>query len=134
MSASKLSISSEEGQFSALISRPKDPGLYPVIIVIQDVFGLSHPLKLVCDHFAQQGYIAIAPDLYWRLEPDLELVSSFKPDLDKAMSLYKQLDQNLAIKDLKTTINFVRQLDGSNKKVGLSGYCLGGRLAFMASY
>ena len=50
------------------------------------------------------------------------------------MSLYKQLDQNLAIKDLKTTINFVRQLDGSNKKVGLSGYCLGGRLAFMASY
>ncbi|MEX6926692.1 dienelactone hydrolase family protein, partial [Pseudomonas aeruginosa] len=86
---------------------------------------------------AEAGYLAIAPDLFWRLEPGIELDPDIKPEFDRALELMGQFDQDKGIADIEASIRAVRSElganDSGNAKVGVVGYCLGGRLAFMTA-
>lgn len=111
-----------------------DPAGKPVaaIIVIQEVFGVNAGIRRKCDRLAEQGYLAIAPDLFWRLEPGIELDPDVPAELQRGLELFGKFNQDAGIRDIEATIRKTRELLGGGK-IGCVGYCLGGRLAFMAA-
>ncbi|TZG26375.1 dienelactone hydrolase family protein [Sphingomonas montanisoli] len=102
------------------------------IIVIQEIFGVNPGIRAKADEWASHGYVALAPDLFWRIEPGIELNPDVEPEMQRAFELFGQFDQAKGIEDIEATIRAARKLaDGG--KVGAVGYCLGGRLAYMTA-
>jgi carboxymethylenebutenolidase len=103
------------------------------IVVIQEIFGVNPGIRRKCDALAAAGYLAIAPDLFWRFAPGVQLDPDVPAEMEQALGLMGQLDQDAAIGDLEATIRAARAELGDAGKVGVVGYCLGGRLAFMTA-
>ncbi|HEX7742976.1 MAG TPA: dienelactone hydrolase family protein [Sphingobium sp.] len=126
-------ISTLEGdaQFDAYVAQPAGAPK-AAIIVIQEVFGVNEGIRRKCDSWAEKGYLALAPDLFWRDTPHVELDADVPEQFQQAIGHMQKMDQDQAISDIEATIKAARaQISGG--KVGLVGYCLGGRLAFMAA-
>lgn len=121
-----------EGSFKAYRA---DPSGTPTaaIIVIQEVFGVNPGIRQKCDRLAEQGYLAVAPDLFWRIAPGVELNPDIPEELQRGLNLFGQFDQDAGIRDIEATIHATRALLGGTGKIGAVGYCLGGRLAFMTA-
>ena len=118
--------------FKAYLAEPEgDPR--GAIIVIQEIFGVNEGIRRKCDHLASLGYVALAPDLFWRLEPGVELDPDLPDQFQQALGLMQRLDQDQAVRDIEATIREARRRLPEGAKVGAVGYCLGGRLAFMTS-
>lgn len=90
-------------------------------------------IRRKCDRLAEAGYLALAPDLFWRLEPGIELDPDIEPEFKRALELMGKFNQDQGIRDIEATIHQARRLLGGNGKVGAVGYCLGGRLAYMTA-
>lgn len=121
------------GAFLAYIAMPKDADKdsLPAMVVAQEIFGVNSDMRAKCDELANKGYIAICPDLFWRIDPNVQLVDSEPSQVERAFDLYNKFDEEKGLTDLKTTLGYVRNAKECNKKVGAVGYCLGGKLAFM---
>lgn len=111
---------------AAPADRPK-----AAIIVIQEIFGINAGIRRKCDTLAEAGYLAIAPDLFWRIEPGISLDPDIAPEMQRALALMGQFDQDQGVRDIEAAIRFARS--AGTTKVGAVGYCLGGRLAFMTA-
>ena len=111
-----------------------DPAETPraAIVVIQEIFGVNAGIRAKCDRLAEQGYLAVAPDLFWRIAPAVDLNPDVPEEMQQALDLMGQFDQDTAIADIEATIRFARTLV-SGGKVGAIGFCLGGRLAYMTA-
>ncbi|HSX55334.1 MAG TPA: dienelactone hydrolase family protein [Sphingomonas sp.] len=101
------------------------------IVVIQEVFGVNEGIRRKCDHWASKGYVAFAPDLFWRLDPGIELDPDVPDQFQRGLDLFGKFDQDKGIEDIEATIRSARAATGT--KVGVTGYCLGGRLAYMTA-
>lgn len=121
----------KDGSFSAYVARPANPP-QAAIVVIQEIFGVNPGIRRKCDKLAEEGYLAIAPDLFWRLQPDVSLDPDIEPEFQKALELMGKFDQDQGIRDIEAAIHFA-QMETGGKRVGCVGYCLGGRLAFMTA-
>jgi carboxymethylenebutenolidase len=121
-----------DGAFAAYCAAPEGSPR-GAIVVIQEIFGVNRGVRNRCDRWASLGYLVIAPDLFWRLEPGVELDPDVPGDFNRALALMNRLDQDLAIEDIEAAIREARRRLGSEGKVGLVGYCLGGRLAYLAA-
>jgi carboxymethylenebutenolidase len=120
-----------DGEFSAYVARPNGTPR-SAIVVIQEVFGVNAGIRRKCDRLAADGYLAIAPDLFWRLEPGVELDPDVPDELQRGLDLFGKFDQDAGIRDIEATIRVARaEVEGG--KVGCVGYCLGGRLAYMTA-
>ena len=123
------------GVFGAYVARPENcdkNNPAPAILVIQEIFGINFDMRKKCDELASKGYVAICPDLFWRIAPaGIQLVDSDPDQLQQAFDLFGKFDVALGIEDLKTTLGYIRHHKTCNKKVGTLGYCLGGKLAYM---
>ncbi|MEM7650510.1 MAG: dienelactone hydrolase family protein [Pseudomonadota bacterium] len=129
MSNSLVTISAHDGgNFNAYIAMPETTPA-PAIIMIQEIFGINQEMRDKCDEMARQGYITIAPDLFWRIEPGIELVDSKEDELQRAFDLFGQFDTALGVEDLASTLGFIKNHEECNGRVGCVGYCLGGYLA-----
>lgn len=115
------------GEFSGYLALPPG-GRGPGIVVLQEIFGVNAFVREVCDWYAAHGFVAIAPDLFWRIQPDVQLESK---DHEKAMELLGKLDQAKAVEDAAATLDFLRAHPACNGRAGTVGFCLGGRLAYM---
>jgi len=120
-----------DATFSAYCAEPAADAK-AAIIVIQEIFGVNPGIRQKCDEWAAKGYLALAPDIFWRSEPGVELDADVPEEFQKGVDLMMKLDQNIAIEDIEATIRAARGLSGGGK-VGAVGYCLGGRLAFMVA-
>ena len=121
----------EDGAFDAYVAKPAEDAT-AAIIVIQEIFGVNEGIRRKCDSWAKAGYVAYAPDLFWREKPHVELDADVPEDFQAALGHMQKLNQDQAIRDIEATIRAARAAVGGGK-VGLVGYCLGGRLAFMAA-
>lgn len=121
-----------EGSFKAYRAVPEGTPR-AAIIVIQEVFGINPGIRQKCDRLAAQGYLAIAPDLFWRSAPGVELNPDIPEELQRGLTLFGEFDQDAGIRDIEASIHKARALLGGSGKVGAVGYCLGGRLAFMTA-
>ena len=121
-----------DGSFSVYRA---DPAGTPkaAIVVIQEIFGVNAGIRRKCDTLAEAGYLALAPDLFWRFAAGVELDPDVEPEFQRALQLMGELDQDKAVADIEATIRAARGLLGDGGKVGVVGYCLGGRLAFMTA-
>ena len=120
-----------EAGFNAYVIEP-DGEPRGAIIVIQEIFGVNEGIRRKCEGWAEKGYLALAPDLFWRLEPGVELDPDVPEQFQQALGLMQRFDQDRGIADIEAVIRAARGRSGG-KKVGCVGYCLGGRLAFMTS-
>ena len=103
------------------------------IVVIQEIFGVNEGIRRKCEGWAARGYLALAPDLFWRLEPGVELDPDVEPEFKRALDLMGRFDQDEGVKDIEATIRAARARLPDGGKVGVVGYCLGGRLAYMTA-
>jgi len=118
-------------EFKAYVARP-DGKPRAAIVVIQEIFGVNAGIRQKCDKLAADGYLAIAPDLFWRLERGIQLDPDIEVEFQRALTLMEKFDQDKGISDIQSTIDHVREHEGVTS-VGCVGYCLGGRLAYMVA-
>ena len=124
------------GDFSAYVAQPAGQPR-AAIIVIQEIFGVNAGIRQKCDRLAADGYLAVAPDLFWRMEPGVELDPDVPAELAKAFELFSAFGarggSDESILDIETTIRAIRSgAVGATPvaKVGCVGYCLGGMIAY----
>ncbi len=103
------------------------------VIVIQEIFGVNPGIRAKCDHWASLGYLALAPDLFWRLEPGVVLDPDVPAEFQTALGFMQRFDQDQGVADIEATIHEARRRLPPGARVGAVGYCLGGRLAFMTA-
>jgi carboxymethylenebutenolidase len=132
MSGQDVNIRCADGQFGGYLATPS-AGRGPGIVVIQEIFGVNAVMRSVADSFADRGYFALAPDLFWRLEPGVQLSDKTDAEWKRAFDLMGRFDQDSGVADIQATITHLRQLNGCTGKVGAVGYCLGGLLAYLAA-
>ncbi|MGB3508556.1 MAG: dienelactone hydrolase family protein [Microcoleaceae cyanobacterium] len=127
----KITISSNKGDnFSAYLKTPVSTPA-PGLIIIQEIFGVNEVMRNIADEYAEAGYVAIVPDLFWRQEPGIELTHKSKDDWEKAFQLYQNFDENKGVDDLISTMKTLKELPECTGKVGSIGFCLGGKLAYL---
>lgn len=131
MTSSTVALTSKDGgQFSAYLAVP-DTANGAAIVVLQEIFGINANIRGIADGFARAGYLAIAPDLFWRQEAGVELDPASEADRERAIALLKGFDQAHAVDDALVAAEYVKGLPGTTGKVGAVGYCLGGKLAYL---
>jgi carboxymethylenebutenolidase len=128
----QIVIESPDAKFHAYASRPaKLPA--PAVVVLQELFGVNADIRATCDELAQRGFVAIAPDLFWRQEPDVDLDVRSEADWQHGLRLYRAYDRDAGARDIAQTIRAAVKLPESTGKVALQGYCLGALMAFITA-
>jgi carboxymethylenebutenolidase len=117
------------GIFKAYLATPES-GSGPGIVLLQEIFGINQYMRDVADSYAEEGYVVLAPDLFWRQEPDVELNEA---EFEKAFALYGKFDVPKAVEDITATVAALRALPECKGKIGALGFCLGGKLAYLAA-
>ena len=121
-----------KGRFDTYVAEPVSTPR-AAIVVIQEIFGVNAGIRSKCDRLAADGYLALAPDLFWQIAPGVELDPDVPDQMQRALDLMGQFDQDAGIRDIEATIRTARGMLAEGGKVGVVGYCLGGRLAFMTA-
>lgn len=121
-----------KGRFDTYVAEPASTPR-AAIVVIQEIFGVNAGIRSKCDRLAADGYLALAPDLFWQIAPSVELDPDVPDQMQRALDLMGQFDQDAGIRDIEATIRTARGMLADGGKVGVVGYCLGGRLAFMTA-
>jgi carboxymethylenebutenolidase len=115
--------------FDVHIARPKGEPLAG-LVVLQEIFGVNRHIRSVADGYANDGFLAVAPALFDRIERNVEL-SYEGEDAKKAMALVQKTDTSKALADVDATLAFLRRESGT--KTGVIGYCYGGLLAWLSA-
>ena len=126
----EYNVKTPDGTMGAYLAKPaKLPA--PVIVVIQEAFGVNANMRACCDEFAAQGFVAVSPDLYWRQEREVDLSES--NDATKGFGLYAAMDIDAAVRDVQSTVAQMKTSELCSGKVGVMGYCLGALLTYLVA-
>jgi carboxymethylenebutenolidase len=128
----RITIKGRNGSFGAYVARP-ETALAPAVVVLQELFGVNADIRKHCDELAKQGFIAVAPDLFWRQEPGVDLSVTSDADWQHGLRLYQAYDRGAGAADVKDTVNAVAKLPDCTGKVAVLGYCLGALLVFLTA-
>ena len=128
----RTTITSKDGDFGAYVARPA-AAQAPAVVVIQEIFGVNQVMRDVTDGLAAQGYLAICPDLFWRIEPGIDITDKTEAEWKRAFELFNAFDVDKGVEDIAATLKHIRKDAGCNGKAGAVGYCLGGQLAFLTA-
>lgn len=132
MAGQEIKIAVADGELSAYLATPAS-GSGPGVVVIQEIFGVNTWMRNITDDLAAAGYVALCPDLFWRIEPGVQINSEDEEAFQKAFGLYGKFDADKGVDDLQATVSHLRGLDACSGKVGTVGFCLGGFLAYLMS-
>ena len=111
-------------------AQPRGQGKFPAVMVIMEAFGLNDHIKDVTERIAAEGYVAIAPDLYYRESPNVVGYDQ----LQEAIALMQRLDAGKVVADLQSVITHLKtQTFVIGERIGMTGFCMGGMIAFMAA-
>ncbi len=128
----EVTIASHDGQsFSAYLAVPA-AGHGPGLVLCQEIFGINDFMRRTAHSLAEEGYVVLAPDLFWRQQPGIQLTDG-PADMPRAFELYQGFDVDLGIKDIAATLAALRALPEQQGGAGVLGYCLGGKLAYLAA-
>ncbi len=130
MATISIKASDGSGSFNALMVEPKATPA-GVVVLIQEIFGVNDAMRAAAAWVADLGFIAVCPDLFWRIQPGIDITDKSEAEWKRAFELFQAFDRPKGIEDLKATVAVARTLPGANGKVGTMGYCLGGAGAFM---
>lgn len=119
------------GSFNAYLAKPAGTPR-GAIVVVQEIFGVNAGIRKMCDDWANDGYLALAHDMFWRMEPGFESDPDDYETMQKAFGFYSAFDTDKGVADIEATIKKARELVGGGK-VGVVGYCMGGKMAYLAA-
>jgi carboxymethylenebutenolidase len=132
MAGTTIEITAADGgKFKAYLAVPKS-GKGPGIVLCQEIFGINAYIREVADYYAEEGYVVLAPDLFWRIQPGIELGYS-EEEWKKAFGLFQEFDTDKGMQDITGAVRVLRTRNEVVGKVGALGFCLGGRLAYLAA-
>lgn len=129
MSETVKLTASDGHQLDAYVARPTEEPIAG-LVVVQEIFGVNPHIRSVADGYARDGFLAIAPALFDRVERGVELPYD-GPEAQKGMAILQKLDMSKCLEDIGAALTFARQQTG--KKSGVIGYCLGGLLAWLSA-
>jgi carboxymethylenebutenolidase len=127
-----INIPTEGGEFSAYVARPSNASA-PVVVVLHEIFGVNEDMRQTCLELADKGFIAIAPELFWRQERGVDLNTWSDAEWKKGLALYTAYDRDIGVRDVIATVRAAEQLQGASGKVGVMGFCLGGLMTYLAA-
>jgi carboxymethylenebutenolidase len=128
----RITIEGRDGAFGAHIGRPKTVPA-PAVVVLQELFGVNADIRKTCDELADQGFLAIAPDLFWRQEPGVDLSVTSEADWQHGLRLYQAYDRDAGVRDINDTLETVAKLPECTGKIAVQGYCLGALMTFLTA-
>jgi len=128
----RISIKGRNGTFGAYIARPETAPA-PAVVVLHEVFGVNADIREKCDELAEQGFIGVAPELYWRQEEGVDLSVRSEPDWEHGLRLNQAYDRDAGAMDIKDTAETVANLPECTAKVAVLGYCIGGLMTFLTA-
>ncbi len=131
MSGKEVTINTPDGPFGGYLASPASASGIGVVI-IQEIFGINKFVRAVADRYAAHGYFALAPDLFWRLEPGVQLDDRTPAEFQRGLDLMGKFNMDLGIKDIEAAIHHLRGEEHC-QRVGAVGYCLGGLLAYLTA-
>jgi carboxymethylenebutenolidase len=122
-------VPTPDGAMPVYVAEPTAPGRRAAVIVIMEAFGLNAHIEDVTRRIAAEGYVALAPDIYWRSLPDNKVGYD---ELPKAIGLMQKVNDAKVVKDLGGALDWLAKRPNVNgAKIGVTGFCMGGRLAFL---
>jgi carboxymethylenebutenolidase len=127
-----ISVDTADGSFDGYLALPVSAS-GPGLVVLPEVYNSNEWVRAVADSYAADGYVVLAPDIYWRQGPRQYL--PYTPEgqqRGRALSTVLEADIDRAMGDIGRCVETLRRRPGVNGKVGVIGYCLGGKLAFLA--
>jgi carboxymethylenebutenolidase len=125
-----VEIKGPDGAFKAYVARP---GGTPkaAVVAVQEIFGVNAVMRGKAAWLAREGFLAVCPDLFWRIKPGIDLTDQTDAEWKQALDYMNQLDKNASVKDVQATLAWARGQGVS--KAGVMGYCMGGYIAFLAA-
>jgi carboxymethylenebutenolidase len=129
----RWTIKTADGEFGAYVAKPEGKGPWPGLIVIQEIFGVNQVMRDIADGWAAEGYLAVCPDLFWRIEPGIDITDQTDAEMKRAFELFGLFNADKGISDISATLAHVRAQDEVTGKVGAVGFCLGGLLAYLTA-
>jgi carboxymethylenebutenolidase len=132
MAGQDITIKGADGTFSGYLAKPAS-GKGPGLVVIQEIFGVNQSMRKMTDAFAEAGFIALCPDLFWRIEPNIRITDKSEAEWKRAFELFNAFNVDKGIVDIDASIQTLRHMPGCSGKVGAVGYCLGGLLAYLTA-
>ena len=100
------------------------------IVLVQEIFGVTPAMRAIADDYAREGYAVVVPDIYWRLQRNLDLGNGEEPaERDAAVAYSKRYDEALGTEDLVATVDWLAKEVPQSSRPALMGFCLGGRMA-----
>jgi carboxymethylenebutenolidase len=125
-----VEIDAADGRMPAYVARPQGNGPFPAVIVTMEAFGLNQHIKNVTERIAREGYVAVAPDLYYRAADRVAAYS----DLSKALQLMGALDDRKIVADVRSVMTWLEADRGvRGDRIGMTGFCMGGRITFLSA-
>jgi carboxymethylenebutenolidase len=128
----RITVEGQDGAFNAYIARPKIIAA-AAVVVLQELFGVNADIRKTCDELAEQGFVAVAPDLFWRQEPGVDLSVTSEADWQHGLRLYQAYDRDAGVRDIKDTLKAVAKLPECTGKIAIQGYCLGALMTFLTA-
>lgn len=125
----RVTIQGKDGSFEAYVADGPSGG--PAIVVIQEIFGVNKVMRDITDDLGAKGFTAVCPDLFWRIQPGIDITDQTDAEWEKAFSYFKAFNVDMGVADIAATVDWVR-VQG-HAKVGAVGYCLGGLLAYLTA-
>src|SRR5580698_3643320 len=127
-----ITVNGQGGTFTAYIARPRTSPA-PAVVVLQELFGVNADIRKHCDELADLGYIAVAPDLFWREEPGVDLSVNSEADWQHGLRLYQAYDRDAGVRDVEDTADAVVKMPECTGKIAVLGYCLGALMTFLTA-
>jgi carboxymethylenebutenolidase len=128
--ADRITIEGRDGAFGAYLALPKASPA-PAVVVLHEVFGVNADIRKTCGELAEQGFVAAAPDLFWRQEPGVDLSVASEQDWQHGLRLYQAYDRDAGARDVKDAADAVAKLSECAGKIAVLGFCLGGLMTFL---
>jgi carboxymethylenebutenolidase len=127
-----IDVTTSDGKFQAYCAKPAAKTA-PAVVVLQEIFGINADLKETCEWLAKQGFLAVCPDLFWRLEPGVSMSKLDEAEWQKGFQLYQKFDRERGVADIGATLEVARTVPGCSGKAGVMGFCLGGLMTFLTA-
>lgn len=132
MTQSQLRIAAEDGGSFAGYLSTADGGRKPGLVICTEVFGVNSHMRSVADRFAASGFATLVPDLFWRIEPGMEIAYD-EAGLKRGLEILRAFDLDRGVADLGKAVALLRARPECDGRVGVVGFCLGGAVAYLAA-
>jgi len=126
-----VEVPASGGTMPAFVARPEGGTRVPAVLVIQEAFGLNDNIKEIARRIAGEGYVALAPDVYWRGGKGRSVGYG---DLPAAIALMQSVKDGEVVDDVKSAVSYLeKQPSVRADRIGITGFCMGGRVSFLAA-